>query len=147
MRDMLKVKGQVKLVLKDKYGNIKAKKEGNNLIVASGRDGIADQLLASPSIAIPSHMALGTGTANPTLNDTALENEIGSRVSLGVNRTLNQIVYTGVFGPGVSTGAITEAGIFNSSSGGTMYSRITFDVINKGSEDSLEVTWTWTIGA
>jgi hypothetical protein len=50
-----------------------------------------------------------------------------------------------MFPAGTATGAITEAGIFNAATGGTMLCRTTFPVINKGSADSLAVTWVVTV--
>ena len=41
--------------------------------------------------------------------------------------------------------AITEAGVFNAASTGTMYSRATFTAINKGASDTLQITWTYTL--
>jgi len=49
------------------------------------------------------------------------------------------------FGAGVGTGAVTEAGIFNASSAGTMLCRTTFSVINKAAADTLGITWTVTV--
>ena len=46
-----------------------------------------------------------------------------------------------------ATGAVTEAGIFNAASGGTMLCRTVFSVVNKGADDSLSVTWTITLTA
>ena len=43
------------------------------------------------------------------------------------------------------TGAITEAGILNAASAGTLLCRTVFSVINKGASDSMTVTWTITI--
>jgi hypothetical protein len=45
------------------------------------------------------------------------------------------------FGAGQSTGAVTEAGIFNDATAGTMLCRTVFDVINKGALDTLVITW------
>jgi hypothetical protein len=74
----------------------------------------------------------------------------------------NTITYACTFLPGVGTGAIVEAGIFNESSpsgttsgnagsyastrtGGTMLCRTTFAVVNKGADDTMSITWTVTI--
>jgi hypothetical protein len=46
---------------------------------------------------------------------------------------------------GVGTGAISEAGIFNASSGGTMLCRTVFPVVNKQASDTIAITWTITI--
>jgi hypothetical protein len=117
-----------------------------NLIVNNGRYGICDQLLASPTITKPTHMGIGTGTTAPALGDTALQTEVGTRQSASKSRSNNVLTLEATFAAGNGTGAITEAGVFNASTGGTLYSRITFSVINKGSNDSLTLTWTWTIG-
>ena len=127
-------------------GQVRAERRVKNLIVNNGRYGIADQLLATPTIGKPTHLAIGLGTTAPALTDTALVSEVGTRVTVNKTRTNNQVTLDGTFGAGNGTGAITEAGIFNASTAGTMYSRITFAAINKGSNDSLQLTWTWTIG-
>ena len=43
---------------------------------------------------------------------------------------------------GTGTGAVTEAGILNASSSGTLLCRTEFSVVNKGSADSMTITWT-----
>lgn len=53
--------------------------------------------------------------------------------------------YVATFGPGVGTAAITEAGIFNAASAGTMLARTAFPVINKGALDTLTLTWKVTV--
>ena len=52
---------------------------------------------------------------------------------------------TATFGAGTGTGAVTEAGILNASSSGTLLCRTEFSVVNKGSSDSMTVTWTVTV--
>jgi hypothetical protein len=49
------------------------------------------------------------------------------------------------FGAGVATGAITEAGVFNALTAGTMLCRTVFSVINKGALDTLVITWKVTV--
>jgi hypothetical protein len=144
---VLTIKGMVDIVLRDVNGRVKERRKAvPNLIVTNGRNGICDQLLASPTIAKPTHMGIGTGTTDPALGQTALVTEIGTRQSINKSRNNNVLTSVATFAAGNGTGAITEAGIFNQSTGGTMYSRITFAVINKGANDTLELTWTWTIG-
>jgi len=50
-----------------------------------------------------------------------------------------------LFGAGEGTGSITEAGIFNASSSGTLLCRTVFSVVNKGASDSMTITWTVTV--
>lgn len=142
------VRGVVDIVLRDKKGRVKKQLRAvANLVVDNGKYGIADQLLATPSIAKPSHMAIGTGTTTPVVGDTALQAEVGTRVAFSSKtRSNNVVTMIGSFGAGNGTGAITEAGILNASSGGSLYSRVTFAAINKGANDTLELTWTYTIG-
>jgi hypothetical protein len=92
-----------------------------------------------------SHMGIGTGTTAAAVGDTALETQAG-RVSLtSTTVTSNSVAYVATFPAGTGTGAITEAGIFNASSGGTMLCRTVFSVINKGAADTLGITWTVTV--
>jgi hypothetical protein len=46
---------------------------------------------------------------------------------------------------GTGTGAITEAGILNAGTAGTMLCRTVFSVVNKDAGDTLSITWTVTI--
>ena len=59
--------------------------------------------------------------------------------------TNNEIAYVASFGAGEGTGAITEAGLFNAVTGGTMLCRTVFSVVNKGASDSMTITWTVTV--
>jgi hypothetical protein len=94
-----------------------------------------------------SHMAVGAGTAPAAAGNTALGTELG-RVALGsTTATNNQVSYVASFGAGVGTGAVTEAGLFNASTGGTMLCRTVFSVVNKEAADTMSITWTVTIGA
>ena len=92
-------------------------------------------------------MAIGQGTGNPAAGDTALGSELG-RVALttaGGSVTDNVVTYAASFGAGTGTGAVTEAGILNADTAGTMLCRTKFDVVNKGANDSMSVTWTVTL--
>jgi hypothetical protein len=95
-----------------------------------------------------SHMAVGSGTTAAAAGDTALETQIGSRVSLtSTTVTSNAVAYVATFAAGTGTGAITEAGIFNADTSGTMLCRTVFSVVNKGADDTLQITWTITLNA
>jgi hypothetical protein len=92
-----------------------------------------------------SHMAIGSGTNDPVIGDNVLGTELG-RVGLTSSGASGAVVtYVASFGVGVGTGAVTEAGIFNASSAGTMLCRTEFAVVNKGADDSLSITWTITV--
>jgi hypothetical protein len=52
---------------------------------------------------------------------------------------------TATFAAGIATGAITEAGVLNAPSAGTMLDRVVFAVINKGADDTLTATFQFTL--
>ena len=146
-KDAARVMGIMELILKDQNGAIKERRVEKNLIVNNGNFGIAAQLLATPAYGVPTHLGIGTGATAPAAGDTALGTETGTRVAFSSKtRATNVVTMVGTFAAGNGTAAITEAGIFNASSSGSMYSRVTFSVINKGAADSLQLTWTYTIG-
>ena len=146
INDNLSVKGEVVITLTDENGNLKARQEINNLVVNTGKAFISSRMIGT-ALGVMSHMALGSGTTAPALTDTALESLLGTREILdsSTNPASGVIIYTSTFEAGDATGAVTEAGIFNAATSGTMLCRTTFDVINKGASDTISVTWTITV--
>jgi flagellar basal body rod protein FlgG len=144
LNDSIILKGALKIVVRDITGAVTDEREVPNLVVAVGKNFIASRMIGT-SDAVMSHMAIGEGTTSPASGNTTLESEVG-RVALTSNvRTDNAIAYTASFPAGTGTGAITEAGLFNANSSGTMLCRTTFPVINKGSADSVAITWTVSV--
>ena len=147
INDKVKVSGKVRLVLKDKDGKVKESREIKNLLVSSGLEFICSRM-AGTSASVMSHMALGSGTTTPAAGQTDLVSILGSREALdSTTASSNTITYVSSFEAGEGTGAVTEAGIFNAASGGTMLCRTTFAVVNKEADDTMSVTWTITINA
>lgn len=151
IKDTVARKGRLLIRLFDQDGNLKDERQVDNLMTNAGEAHIADQLASSQDESAMSHMAIGTGTTAPTSANTALEfqldrNALTSRTQ-GAGGDDNDVIYVGDWAAGDGTGAITEAGIFNSSASGTMLARSTFAAINKGASDTLQITWTVTIGA
>lgn len=140
LQDKIQAKGVV-YVTHTKADGTTYKYTFDNLVVTTGRNHIAARLgQATPPTAM-SHMAIGAGVIAPALTDTQLGNQL-ARVTLTSTTVTNNIVrYVASFAPGVGTGAVTEAGIFNAATGGTMLNRVTFPVVNKESGDSIAVTW------
>jgi hypothetical protein len=150
LTDRVARKGRLLIQLFDKNGKLKDERAISNLMTNAGEAHIADQLASSQDESAMSHMAIGTGTTAPTSANTALEfqidrNALTSRTQ-GAGGDDNDIIYVGDWAAGDGTGAITEAGVFNSSASGTMLCRSTFAAINKGASDTLKITWTVTIG-
>lgn len=146
INENIKMVGKVSMVLTGPDGEIKDQREIDNLVVLAGRVFIASRM-ANASAAVMSHMAVGTNNTAPVAGDTALLAEVAaSRVALtSTTPSSNTVVYVATFNPGVGTGALVEAGIFNAASLGTLLCRTIFSVINKAAADTLTITWTVTI--
>ena len=144
--DAIKMTGNLKLVLTDENGNIKQEQEVKNLVVTAGKGFIASRMKDATATAM-SHMEVGTGTTAAAVGDTTLQTVVASsRTTLtSTTVTTNSVAYVCSFGAGVGTGALTEAGLFNAASAGTMLCRTVFSVINKGAADTLGITWTVTV--
>ncbi len=146
-QDGAKFEGQLEIVLKDKDGNIKEKRNHRNLVVNTGLNAILDRLIGT-SEAVMSHMALGSSTTAAAAGQTDLVSILGTREALDSSTvTGSSVAYVCTFEAGDATGTVTEAGIFNASSSGTMLCRSVFSAITKGANDSLNVTWTITVTA
>jgi hypothetical protein len=144
LKDQLVVTGALKIVLADAEGNIKEDIEVKNLVVTVGKEFIAARMIGTTP-AVMSHMAIGTGTTAAAVGNTALVTEVGRVALASSTRTGANIAYVATFPPGTGTGAITEAGIFNAASAGTLLCRSVFGVITKGAADTLGITWTVTV--
>jgi hypothetical protein len=144
--DAIKMTGNLKLVLTDEHGNVKQEEEVKNLVVTVGKGFIASRMKDATATAM-THMEVGTGTTAAAVGDTALQTSVASsRVTLtSTTVTTNNVAYVATFPAGTGTGALTEAGLFNASSSGTMLCRTVFSVINKGAADTLGITWTVTV--
>ena len=143
----LKLRGDVAIVLKDKDGNVKDSREIQNLVVSAGLEFICSRM-AGTSAGVMSHMALGSDTTAAAAGQTDLLSILGSREALDSSTaSSNTITYVSSFEAGEGTGAVTEAGVFNAASSGTMLCRTVFAVVNKAADDTMSVTWTITLTA
>ena len=145
--ETLKLSGQLAIVLRDKDGNVKEERTEKNLVVTTGLNYIASRMKDATATAM-THMALGSGTTSAAAGQTDLVTLLGAREALdSTTVTANAVAYVSSFEAGDATGAVTEAGIFNASSSGTMLCRVVFSVVNKAADDTMTVTWTITLAA
>lgn len=139
INDDLKLKGKLAISI-----NGEVVQEVDNLVVTAGKGYVASRMKDATATAM-SHMAIGSGSTAAAASDTALGNELG-RVSLTSTSVSAAVVtYVATFAAGTGTGAVTEAALLNASSSGTMLCRTVFSVVNKGSADSMTITWTVTV--
>ena len=147
INDNLKLRGDVAIVVKDKDGKVKDSREIHNLVGSTGLEYICSRM-AGTSASVMSHMAVGSGTTAASAGQTDLVSILGSREALdSTSASSNTITYVSSFEAGEGTGAVTEAGIFNASSSGTMLCRTVFAVVNKDADDTMSITWSITLTA
>ena len=142
----IKPTGLVKIVQTNAAGELVREFEVPNLVTTAGKSHIAAKLAATTNSPVAmTHMAIGTGTTSAAAGDTTLGTE-GGRVSLSNTVvSTNTVTYTATFPAGTGTGAVTEAGVLNASSSGTLLCRTTFPAVNKASGDSIAITWVVTV--
>ncbi len=150
INESVKLNGVLEVILRDANGNIKQQNTYKNRVVTTGLSYIASRMGDGTGTAM-SNMAIGSGTTATTAGDTALGTELtttGANARPALTSTTVSgvtVVYVAAFGAGVGTGAVTEAGIFNAATAGTMLCRTVFAVVNKGETDTLTLNWTITL--
>lgn len=147
-------------------GLVKQKLRFKNLITNAGLEWIGTPGGSSTGVAgifgNAGWAAVGSGTTVPTVNDIALQSQVGARTQSKGSPEIPVVAGSGgtefdywfyrttkVFLPGVATSnSLTEVGIFSASSGGTMWCRQLFRdnngdpiTIVKTSDDELRVIY------
>lgn len=138
-----KVEGHWFLKLYGPDGELKEERQCKNVITTNGLDFLASFLnsaAAAASTFTCRYVAIGTDSTSETAADTALGVEASRHTGTAsyVSNAIYQV--TATFASGQGTGAIVEYGLFSSNTNGTMFSRLTDAVINKGANDTLVVT-------
>ena len=121
----------------------------DNLVVTAGKEWVAGRFKDGSIPDEMSHMALGSGSAAAAAGNTALGTELASsRIVLttdGGTVSNATVQYDATWTSSHGVYAIEEAGIFNAASGGTMLARTVFAIINKGTDDTVTISWTITV--
>ena len=145
MNEALKMHGAITAHLFKADGTVQTTHK-DNMIVNVGFDFIADAIGATTSRpGIMKYIAVGTGSTAASATQTALDSQLAIKEAAysHLSATKN-FTFTVTFNPGEATGAITEAAVFNGNDG-IMFDRVVFSVINKGAEDTLKITFTFTM--
>ena len=142
--ELFNLKGKVEVRLNDEVvRNI------DNLVVTDGKEFVASSMIktTSNSPAAMTHMGIGSGSTSAAAGNSALESQLGRVALTGGTGTVSGAVvtYVATFPAGTGTGAVTEAGILNANTSGELLCRTVFSVVNKGSSDSMTITWTVTV--
>ena len=131
------------------FGNWTNKMSMANLITNAGFAGMASVCNGSGAEAAFTYIATGTGTTAADVTDTTLETELAvsglsraaataSRITKDVTNDTAQLskefTVTG-------TAAVTESGVLNAASTGTLLCHQIFSAINVVDGDTLTITW------
>lgn len=141
------LKGRMEAILYDRFGNIIDKREKFNLITTVGFDFIADAI-GKPSGRpnVMSHIAVGTGTTAANVGDTTLQTEVAREAATySHTSSSDEFEFEATFNAGTATGALTEAGVLNAASSGTLLDRLVFSAVNKGASDILVQRFIFTM--
>jgi hypothetical protein len=145
--DTVKVTGELELRLIHADGSEEITRV-ENLVLNLGKEVIANRMLAAPTKAAMACIAVGTSNVVVGPGDIGLGAEVG-RANLQSTTVVGpKITYIAQLLPGVGSGALVEAGVFNDPApgAGIELARTTFPVINKGPTDTLQITWNVTVG-
>lgn len=147
LNEFLKATGIVTATVFDSTGKEKYSQTFSNLVVTAGLNFITARLTSTATPTEMTHMGLGTSTDGTVAGDTSLKTPLGSRVAVTGGKgvvTNNTLTFGGTF-TGLD-GNVSEAGVFNASTSGTMLCRTVFTPIPLTSTDTLTISWTVTIG-
>lgn len=144
----VKVIGHWNMVLTGPDGQEKQRVDGKNVIVTNGLEFLASFLNSAATAASTftmRYVAIGTDSTAEAASNTALGSESARHTGTVTYTSGALYEVAATFAAGTGTGAIVEYGLFSANSGGTMFSRDTESVINKGASDTLTVTTKVTI--
>lgn len=144
--ESISVKGNLEILVLDENKQVKDSRKINNLVVSTGKNYIAARMTSNANV-IMSHMAIGVANVAPAVSDTLLLGELARAAFDSVTLTGNTISYVTTYNPGVGTGTLAEAGIFNNATANTgeMLCRTRFNEVNKAAGDTVVITWNVTI--
>ena len=131
------------------FGSYTLEKNVSNLITNAGRALISGLINGSGSPAAATYIAVGTGTTAAATSDTALQTETAASglsraagtVSLVTTTITNDTAQITKTFSVTGTVAVTESGVLNAASAGTLLCHQVFSAINVANGDSLQVTW------
>ena len=125
----------------------------SNLVTSAGKAGVASRINGSGAEAVFTYIAVGTGVGAADVGDTTLGTETttsglnrqagtASRSTTDVTDDTAELTKTFTVTGSV---AVTESGVLNASSAGTLLARQVFSAVNVANGDSLQVTWKFDV--
>lgn len=127
-----------------KTGEVLQRFEEHNLVTLAARNLVRDVLNNGTGTTGISHLAVGTGTAEPNANDTVLGVERHRSAVTKKTTDSGKLTIQHYLGSSEANGYdLTEAGLLNAASGGTLFARVKHTAISKTA--SLTVTYSWVL--
>jgi len=123
----------------------------DNLVVTAGKNWVANRFKDDgggfTQLGEMTHMAVGSGSTAAAVGNTALGTELNRIALTTAGGTVSNatVQYDATWSDAIGALAIEEAGIFSASTGGTMLARTVFAIINKGTDDTVSISWTITV--
>lgn len=144
MQEIIKVKGHVKITVRNEDGSIAQVQEVDNTVVTVGRAVIANAMWNPSAAPRVTYVELGTGTNAPAAGDTALQTPTYRNALASGNNVSNVVSLTGFFSLTETSGTFREAGLFIAGSltigTGTLLSRVAIN-ITKSTIQTMTVEW------
>jgi hypothetical protein len=143
------LRGALRIALCDPTGKVLEERLVNNLCVTQGRSWVLGQLetVNQQTAQTISQLAIGSVTVAPTTADVALGGEV-TRIAIGTFLTANltqnppNLTFVCSFATNQGNTTIAEAGLFNSTAGGTMLGHATFASFVKATSNTLNISYT-----
>lgn len=131
----LKFIGRSTIEVKHEDGRIDVYKH-HNMVVDSGFEFIMSRIMNNTVTAPMQYLAIGTGTGASGPSMTALTSEKYRKQGQWTHTTgTKKFKITAAWAKGAVIGNISEVGVFNASSGGTMLDRVLYTVPVVGSSE------------
>lgn len=152
MRERHGLAGRLRITLHDPDGRVVGERRVDNLITSAGRALLGRLLTGGAQLDVTQvRIAIGTGTAEPSVTDTALAARVAAAAATAAppqaDGTQMKVVVTATIpGSGVEQAQpVTEAGIELTPAGGgtVLYNRVVFPPINR--TRSLDMTLSWEV--
>lgn len=138
-----KLTGTWEMLLTGPDGEVKDYRAGKNVITSMGISflgGFLNSAATAATTFTTRYIGIGTDSTGEQTSNVALGAELVRQSGTVTFSAPNIYQVVTTFAAGTGTGTIVEYGLFNSSTGGVLFSRDTEAAIGKGASDTLTVT-------
>jgi hypothetical protein len=149
MISQVNVSANVQVTVQDAdTGAILSQQEHKNLVVSGGLNLIRD-LLDGDAVAGLTHFAVGTDTSPVSATQTTLGTEVFRDTVTQRTSNTQQLIVSYYLASGSANGnTLSEAGLFNDATTGTMFARVLLNpAVPKSSAVAVTLNWTINLGA